>query len=198
MPSPVAATLVTLAALVVPSVRPAFPAPGLARQTPNPLRRPDVVYVPMPDNLVVALLNLAQVTARDVVYDLGSGDGRIPIAAAKLFGARAVGIEIEANLIRRSHDALDNELRRPRGAAAGVADRVVFLHQDLFESDISRATVVTLFLNPGVNQKLMPKLQRELRPGTRVVSLNFDMGDLWPPDHTQDVDGLKMFLWTIR
>lgn len=189
MPSPVAATLVTLAALAVPSLGPMPSAPGLAVQTPNPVRRPDVVYVPMPDNLVVALLNLAQVTSRDVVYDLGSGDGRIPIAAAKLFGARAVGIEIEANLIRRSHEALNK---------AGVADRVVFLHQDLFESDISRATVVTLFLNPGVNQKLMPKLQRELRPGTRVVSLNFDMGDLWPPEHTQDVDGLKMFLWTIR
>ncbi|MBM3773415.1 MAG: methyltransferase domain-containing protein [Acidimicrobiia bacterium] len=191
MRSPVGATLVTLAALAVPPLRsaPPTPAPGPALQTPNPLRRPDVVYVPMPDNLVVALLRLAQVTPRDVVYDLGSGDGRIPIAAAKLFGARAVGIEIEANLIRRSHDALNK---------AGVADRVVFLHQDLFESDISRATVVTLFLNPGVNQKLMPKLQRELRPGTRVVSLSFDMGDLWPPDHIQDVDGLKMFLWTIR
>lgn len=189
MPSPVAATLIMLAVLVVPSFRPTATVPALALQTPNPVRRPDVVYVPMPDNLVVALLNLAQVTARDVVYDLGSGDGRIPIAAAKLFGARAVGIEIEANLIRRSHQALNK---------AGVADRVVFLHQDLFESDISRATVVTLFLNPGVNQKLMPKLQRELRPGTRVVSLNFDMGDLWPPEHTQDVDGLKMFLWTIR
>lgn len=162
---------------------------ALVLQLPAPARRPDVVYVPMPDNLVMALLNLAQVTSRDVVYDLGSGDGRIPIAAATLFGARAVGIEIEPNLIRRSMDAL---------AKAGVADRVVFLNEDLFESDISRATVVTLFLNPGVNQKVMPKLQRELKPGTRVVSLNFDMGDLWPPDHTQDVDGLKMFLWTIR
>jgi methylase of polypeptide subunit release factors len=189
MPSRVVATLVALAALVCPSLRHVPSAHALTVQTPNPLRRPDVVYVPMPDNLVVALLNLAQVTARDMVYDLGSGDGRIPIAAAKLFGARAVGIEIEANLIRRSQDALNK---------AGVGDRVAFLHQDLFESDISRATVVTLFLNPGVNQKLMPKLQRELRPGTRVVSLNFDMGDLWPPDHTQDVDGLKMFLWTIR
>lgn len=160
---------------------------ALALQAPS--RRPDVVYVPMPDNLVTALLNMAQVTPHDVVYDLGSGDGRIPIAAARLFGARGVGIEIEPNLIRRSNEAL---------ARAGAADRVVFLNQDLFESDISRATVVTLFLNPGVNQRLMPKLLRELRPGTRIVSLNFDMGDTWPPDHTQDVDGLKMFMWTIR
>lgn len=189
MPTLLAGVFVAVAALAGPTLATPHLAPATTVQTPNPLRRPDVVYVPMPDNLVVALLNLAQVTPRDVVYDLGSGDGRIPIAAAKLFGARAVGIEIESNLVRRSQEALDK---------AGVADRVQFQHQDLFESDISRATVVTLFLNPGVNQKLMPKLQRELRPGTRVVSLNFDMGDLWPPDHTQDVDGLKMFLWTIR
>ena len=157
--------------------------------TPAPPRRPDVPYVPMPDNLVMALLNMAQVTARDVVYDLGSGDGRIPIAAAKMFGARAVGIEIEPNLIRRSVEGL---------AKAGVGGLVTFLNQDLFDADISRATVVTLFLNPGVNQRLLPKLQHDLRPGTRVVSLNFDMGDVWPADHVQDVDGLKMYLWTIR
>lgn len=156
---------------------------------PPPPRRPDVVYVPMPDNLVMALLNMAQVTSRDVVYDLGSGDGRIPIAAASIFGARAVGIEIEPNLVRRSNDNL---------AKAGVGDRVQFITGDLFESDISRATVVTLFLNPGVNARLAAKLQQELRPGTRVVSLNFDMGDTWPPDLTQDVDGIRMYLWTIR
>lgn len=161
---------------------------ALALQAPAP-RRPDVVYVPMPDNLVTALLNMAQVTPHDLVYDLGSGDGRIPIAAAKQFGARAVGIEIEPNLVRRSNDNL---------AKAGVADRVTFLNADLFESDISRATVVTLFLNPGVNAKLAPKLQHELRAGTRVVSLNFDMGDTWPADLTQEVDGLRMYMWTIR
>ena len=163
---------------------------ALAVQAPAPSsRRPDVVYVPMPDNLVTALLNLAQVTPHDFVYDLGSGDGRIPIAAARTFGARAIGIEIEPNLVRRSNDNL---------AKAGVGDRVRFINADLFESDISAATVVTLFLNPGVNAKLAPKLQHELRPGTRVVSLNFDMGDTWPPDLTQEVDGMRMFLWTIR
>lgn len=163
-------------------------AVALAFQAPSS-RRPDVVYVPMPDNLVTALLNMAQVTPHDVVYDLGSGDGRIPIAAARFFGARAVGIEIEPNLVRRSNDNL---------AKAGVADRVTFINADLFETDISKASVVTLFLNPGVNARLAPKLQHELRPGTRVVSLNFDMGDTWPPDLTQDVDGLRMYMWTIR
>ena len=158
-------------------------------QAGTPLRRPDVPYIPTPESVVVAMLNLAQVTPRDIVYDLGSGDGRIPIAAARRFGARGIGIEIEPNLVRRANDNL---------ALAGVADRVMFLNQDLFEADISSATVVTLFLLPGMNQKLMPKLQRELRPGTRVVSLNFSMGDAWPPDISQDADGLTIYMWTIR
>ena len=122
-------------------------------------------------------------------YDLGSGDGRIPIAAARMFGARGVGIEIEPNLVRRANDNLSR---------AGVGDRVVFLNQDLFEADISQATVVTLFLLPGVNQKLMPKLQRELRPGTRVVSLNFTMGEAWPADLAQEADGFTIYMWTIK
>jgi tRNA1(Val) A37 N6-methylase TrmN6 len=143
----------------------------------------------MPESLVDALLNLAQVTSRDVVYDLGSGDGRIPIAAAVRFGARAVGVEIEPNLVRRANDA------RSR---AGVGDRVRFINDDLFATDVSAATVVTLFLNPGVNQRLRPKLQRELRPGARVVSLAFDMGEAWPPDLSQEVDGQTIYSWTIR
>ena len=158
-------------------------------QFPAPLRRPDVVYQPTPDTIVLAMLNMAQVTGRDVVYDLGSGDGRIPIAAARMFGARAVGIEIEPNLVRRANDNLSR---------AGVGDRVIFLNQDLFEADISQATVVTLFLLPGVNQKLMPKLQRELRPGTRVVSLNFTMGEAWPADLSQEADGFTIYMWTIK
>ena len=155
----------------------------------QPLRRPDVVYVPTPDTVVTAMLTLANVTAADVVYDLGSGDGRIPIAAATLFGARGVGIEIEPNLVRRANDNL---------AKAGVADRVMFLNQDLFDADLRPATVVALFLLPWMNQKLLPKFQRELRPGTRIVSHNFTMGDLWPPDVTQDVDGLTIYLWTVK
>src|ERR1700675_2774941 len=125
------------------------------------LRRPDVIYVPTPQSVVDAMLNLAQVTSRDIVYDLGSGDGRIPITAAQRYGARGVGVEIDPNVLRQAYDNL---------ARAGVADRVVFRNDDLFKVDISEATVVTLFLLEGLNLKLLPKLQRELRPGTRIVS----------------------------
>jgi len=153
------------------------------------LRPPDVKYVPTPQSAVDAMLELARVTANDVVYDLGSGDGRIPITAAKKYGARGVGIEIDSYYLRWAFDNL---------ARAGVADRVVFLNQDLFESDISPATVVTLFLLPRLNQQLIPKLRRELRPGARVVSHQFDMGDQWPADEMRDVDGLTIYLWTIK
>jgi SAM-dependent methyltransferase len=132
---------------------------------------------------------LAHVTAADVRYDLGSGDGRIPIAAAKRYGAFGVGVEIDAKLNRRAED---------NAKAAGVVDRVRFLTQDLFEADISQATVVTLFLLPRINQELMPKLRRELRPGTRIVSHQFDMGEQWPPEKSQDVNGLMIYLWTIK
>jgi SAM-dependent methyltransferase len=153
------------------------------------LRRPDVVYVPTPERVVHAMLHLAGVTPADVVYDLGSGDGRIPIAAAREFGARGVGIEIDPNRIREAAANL---------AKSGLAPGVTFLNQDLFDADISAATVVTLFMSQGVNLKVMPKLKRELRPGARVVSLHFDMGDTWPPEQAQDVDGLMLYLWTIR
>jgi cyclopropane fatty-acyl-phospholipid synthase-like methyltransferase len=153
------------------------------------LRPPDVKYVPTPQSAVDAMLELARVTASDVVYDLGSGDGRIPITAAQKYGARGVGIEIDSYYLRFAFDNL---------ARARVADRVVFLNQDLFESDISPATVVTLFLLPRLNQQLIPKLKRELRPGARVVSHQFDMGDAWPAEQTRDVDGLTIYLWTIR
>ena len=161
--------------------------PG-ARQISR-LRPPDVKYVPTPQSAVDAMLELAHVTAADVVYDLGSGDGRIPITAAKTYGARGVGIEIDAFYLR---DAIDNR------AKAGVSDRVTFVNQDLFETDISPATVVTLFLLPRLNQRLIPKFKRELRPGTRIVSHQFDMGDGWPPEETRDVNGLTIYLWTIR
>jgi SAM-dependent methyltransferase len=153
------------------------------------LKPPDVKYVPTPQSVVVAMLNLAQVTPADVVYDLGSGDGRIPITAAKEFGARGVGIEIDWFRIREANDNLKK---------AGVGDRVTFVNQDMFEADISGATVVTLFLMPRINQELMPKLKRELRPGTRIVSHMFDMGYAWPPERSQDVDNLMIHLWTIR
>jgi cyclopropane fatty-acyl-phospholipid synthase-like methyltransferase len=135
------------------------------------------------------MLQLAQVTAADIVVDLGSGDGRIPIAAAAKYGAFGVGVEIDARLNR---EAADNARK------AGVADRVRFLTQDLFEADISQATIVTLFLLPRINQELIPKLKRELRPGTRIVSHQFDMGEQWPPEQSQDVNGLMIYMWTIK
>ncbi len=154
-----------------------------------PLKPPDVKFVPSPDSVVDAMLKLARVTAVDVVYDLGSGDGRIPITAAKEYGARGVGIEIDPIRIREANDNLKK---------AGVGDRVRFVQQDLFEADIREATVVTLFLLTRLNQQLMPKLKRELRPGTRIVSHQFRMDDTWPPEASQDVDGLMIYLWTIK
>ncbi|HEY7290125.1 MAG TPA: methyltransferase domain-containing protein [Vicinamibacterales bacterium] len=165
-------------------------APNLAPvQLPPRLPQPDVRYVPTPQNVVEAMLDLAHVTSADVVYDLGSGDGRIPITAAQKYGARGVGIEIDAFHLRDAYDNLKK---------AGVGDRVQFLNQDLFASDISEATVVTLFLLPQVNERLKPKLQRELRPGTRVVSHLFRMGDDWPPEQSREIDGTTIYLWTIR
>ena len=162
---------------------------GDLRGSSMEMRRPDVIYVPSPQNVVDAMLNMAQVTSRDIVYDLGSGDGRIPITAAQRFGARAIGIEIDPNVMRLAYDNL---------ARSGMAGRVVFRNEDLFKVDISEATVVTLFLLEGLNLQLLPKLQRELKPGTRIVSHHFDMGDSWPPEMSQDVGGLMIYMWTVR
>ena len=153
------------------------------------LRPPDVKFVGTPQNVVEAMLALAKVTPADVVYDLGSGDGRIPITAAKLYGARGVGIEIDTFHLRVARDNV---------AKAGVADRVRFLNEDLFQSDIHEATVVTIFLLPKLNLQLIPKFRRELARGTRIVSHRFDMGEEWPPEQSQDVNGLMIYLWTIR
>jgi len=135
------------------------------------------------------MLELAHVTAADAVFDLGSGDGRIPITAAQRYGARGVGIEIDSTLVRESNSRL---------AKSGVADRVMFVNQDLFDADLHGATVVTVFLLPRVLDRLLPKLRRELRPGTRIVSNQYHFGDEWPPDETRDVDGLTIYLWKIR
>jgi SAM-dependent methyltransferase len=166
----------------------ALASPASALQITR-LRPPDVKFVATPQSVVDAMLELAHVTSADVVYDLGSGDGRIPITAAKKYGARGVGIEIDSRLARES---TGNAVR------AGVGDRVRFVNADLFEANISEATVVTLFLLPRLNLQLMPKLKRELKPGTRVVSHYFHMGDEWPPDESQDVDGLMIYMWTIK
>jgi SAM-dependent methyltransferase len=152
-------------------------------------RRPGVRYLPTPENVVEAMLRLAAVGPADVVYDLGSGDGRIPIAAAQRFGARGVGIEIDPALVQVS---------REHARSAGVESSVRFVEGDLFEADLREATVVTLFLLPGMNIDLIPKLKAELRPGARVVSHHFAMGGRWEPDETRDVNGLEIFLWRIR
>jgi SAM-dependent methyltransferase len=151
-------------------------------------RAPDVKYVPTPQNVVEVMLEMAHVTAADLVYDLGSGDGRIPITAAQKYGARGVGVELEPRLVAEAND---------NAKKAGVTNRVWFFNQDLFETDFSQATVVTLFLMPRLNQQLMPKL-KALRPGSRVVSHMWDMGPEWPPDQTRDVNSLMLYLWTIR
>ena len=153
------------------------------------LKQPDVRYVPTPQNVVDRMLALARVTSADIVYDLGSGDGRIPITAAKAYGARGVGIEIDPFYLR---EAVDNARKE------NVADRVRFLNQDFFESDIREATVVTLFLLPQVNERLAPKLRRELRRGARIVSHQYTFGDDWPPEQTEDVGGLTIYLWTVK
>lgn len=156
--------------------------------TGKQLRSPDVVYVPTSYETVEAMLKLANVGKGDVVYDLGSGDGRIPIMAVQKYNAaRAIGIDINPERIREAQANLK---------AAGVGDRVRFLNEDLFESHISDATVVTLYLLPSLNLKLIPKLLAELKPGTRIVSHAFDMGS-WKPERTLKVDGSSVHFWTI-
>ena len=156
-------------------------------------RAPDVPYEPSPPEVVRAMLELAKVRPDDVVYDLGSGDGRMVIAAARDFGARGVGIDIDP---KRIAEATDNARR------AGVTGRVRFVQGDLFESDFSAATVVTMFLWPHINMKLRPQLLK-LKPGTRIVSHVHDLGD-WKADQTVKVpvDGSRrertLYLWTVR
>jgi cyclopropane fatty-acyl-phospholipid synthase-like methyltransferase len=149
---------------------------------------PDIHYVPTSNGVAEAMLKLAKTTASDVVYDLGSGDGRIVIAAAKKFGARGVGVELDADLIK---EATKN------AAKAGVADKVTFIQGDLFKTDLSDATVVTLYLSNSINTRLRGILQRQLTPGARVVSHRFTMGD-WKPEAEQHLEGTSIYLWTIR
>jgi tRNA A58 N-methylase Trm61 len=137
--------------------------------------------------VVRAMLELAGVGPKDVVYDLGSGDGRIPITAASEFGARGVGVEIDPELVARA---------QANAREAGVADRVEFRHGNMHEADVRAATVVTLFLHPGPNLKLKPKLLAELAPGSRIVSYVWDMGD-WKPEEVRRVNSGRIFLWRI-
>jgi precorrin-6B methylase 2 len=152
----------------------------------------DVIYVPTRQAVVDGMLKAANVTSTDVLYDLGSGDGRIPITAARVYGARGVGIDIDPQRIAEAN---------ANAKAAGVTDKVRFLNQDLFSSDISEATVVTLYLLPTLNIKLLPKLNKELKPGTRVVSHQFEMkeadGYEYEPEQKLTIDGSSVYVWTI-
>jgi len=158
---------------------------------PRP-RKPDVIYYPTPAETVVEMLRLANIQPGDVLYDLGSGDGRIPIMAAKIYGIRAVGIEIDAQLI-----ALAEEAARQ----AGVSGLVKFRHADMFRTNISEASVVTLYLSEKLNLLLKPKLLRELRSGTRLISHDFLMGE-WKPQQSVKVPWettlfRTIYLWTV-
>lgn len=159
----------------------------LAAQTAPKLRAPDVRYEPTSDEIVAAMLKLADVKAGDVVYDLGCGDGRIVIEAARRHGARGVGIDIDPQRIKEA---------RENARKAGVTGRVEFRNEDLFETNIRPASVVMLYLFPWVNLKLRPKLLAELKPGTRVVSHSHHMGD-WVPEKEIEAGGDKLYFWTI-
>ncbi|MEA5604615.1 class I SAM-dependent methyltransferase [Nostoc sp. UHCC 0252] len=162
--------------------------PSATTPTTQPQERAgDVPYVPTPQPVVDAMLEVAKVGKNDVLYDLGSGDGRIVVTAAQKFGTRGVGIDINPERIQEANE---------NAKKAGVTDRVKFVQQDLFTTDFSEATVVTLYLLPEVNLKLRPKILSELKPGTRIVSHAFDMGD-WKPQQTLNVEGKTVYYWVV-
>lgn len=154
-------------------------------------RKPDVIFLPTPPETVAEMLRLAKLKPGDVLYDLGSGDGRIPIAAARDYGVRAVGIDIDPALVAKAQE---------HARQAGVTDRVTFRQADLFHANISEASVVTLYLSNALNERLLPKLLRELRPGTRIISHDFKMGN-WKPEQTIRVPWLNLhrtvYVWTV-
>ena len=161
--------------------------PALAQQAKTASRMPDVIYVPTPQEVVEEMLRLADVKKGDVLYDLGSGDGRIPITAAKKFGIRAVGIDIDP---QRVEEAKENARKN------GVTNLVQFRQEDLFRANFREATVVTLYLLPDLNVKLRPKLLAELKPGARIISHQFDMGT-WKPEKRVEPSGRTIYLWTV-
>lgn len=168
------------------------PSPDSTTEASFDTTEKEVPYVPTAPSVVTKMLKVADLSEDDVVYDLGSGDGRIVIAAAKQFGARAVGVEIDPELVKEA---------RAKAEAAGVSDRVTFRQGDLFDTDLSEATVVTLYLFPEINLKLRPKLLRELDPGDRIVSHDFGIGT-WTPDRRVDAGfgntGTEvLYLWTV-
>jgi SAM-dependent methyltransferase len=174
---------VTVCLLIVLGLTPAV---GSSQQS-GKLREPDVIYVPTPQNVVDAMLKLANVHSGDVIYDLGCGDGRIVVTAARQFGVRGIGIDINPERIAEA---------RENARSNGVTNRVTFRNEDLFEADIKEASVVTLYLLTSLNLKLRPKLWRDLKPGTRIVSHTFDMGD-WKPEKEMEIGAHTIYLWTV-
>lgn len=183
----------TLAACCAVSAVPGYAqeavrVPVQIAQAAEPARTPDVIFVPTPQSVVDEMLKVANVKKGDVLYDLGSGDGRIVITAAKRFGVRGIGIDIDPQRIAEANENARKE---------GVAHLVTFKQTDLFTTNISDATVVTLYLLPRLNVKLRPKLFTELKNGTRIVSHAFDMAE-WEPEKQLKVDGRDVYYWTIN
>jgi SAM-dependent methyltransferase len=180
-----------LPALLILAVAACAGAKAEPPRPPAAMPNLDVIWVASDLAVVMEMLRLAEVGPGDLVYDLGCGDGRIVIAAARRFGARAVGVDLDPDLLGQA---------RRNAVAAGVGDRVTFRQQDLFATDLRDATVVTLYLSPEANRRLRPKLQRELRPGTRIVSHDYDLGD-WPPEQAVEVPLAerthRVFLWRV-
>ena len=171
------------AAQATPTVLTQTPTVPVAKTSPIP----DVIYVPTPQPVVDAMLKLARVRAGDVLYDLGSGDGRIPVTAARDYGIRAIGIDIDPQRIAEAE----------ANVRSNKVGKLVTIRQgDLFQADISDASVVTLYLLDSLNEKLRPRLLRDLRPGTRIVSHSFRMGD-WEPEASQNINGSMIYLWTV-
>ena len=176
--------IITAAAMLMAgSAIEAPPAPVAMQER----RAPDVIYVPTPVEVVDAMLDMAQIRDGDVLYDLGSGDGRIPIAAVKRARITATGIDIDPQRIAEAN---------ANARAQGVEGQVTYKQADLFASDFSDASVVTLYLLDSLNEKLRPKLLAELKPGTRIVSHAFRMGE-WEPEKTEDINGRTIYFWTV-
>jgi predicted O-methyltransferase YrrM len=178
--APVAAALLS-AVLAAPLLVPTAAEAQRRDQTP------DVIFVPTPQDVVEDMLRLANVNKSDVLYDLGSGDGRIPITAARMYGIRAVGIDIDPQRIREANE---------NAKKAGVTHLVEFRQEDLFKTDFREATVVTLYLLPDLNVKLRPRLWEELKPGTRIVSHQFEMGG-WKPEKRLESNNRTIYFWTV-
>jgi SAM-dependent methyltransferase len=162
----------------------AWACAATAQQPP----RLDVPFVPTPDEVVAGMLDIAKVDRSDTLYDLGCGDGRIVVTAARKYGARGTGIDINPQRIEEA---------RSNAKSAGVEDKVQFRVGNLFEADVSPATVVTLYLLPNVNLRLRPRLWEQLKVGARVVSHDFDMGEDWPPERVERIGNKTIYYWTI-